>query len=434
MSTSGFFNDGAGTVRMTASLMDGGVRFGDTGVRSVAMKSYSTAPNALYVERSAFMGMGQVGFYVDDGPAIFNNVSIQADRVTTTIALSIGANADVYLSNTSVPSGRVDVAAGGRAEVRNSIVEECVGEVVSMGYNRFKTDTCPVGPDDSLGFAVDRPLVEIGGVLVRPEFATSVLIDGGRPEGCQQAVFSAGVVGIEPLFFDARSGDRPLDGDGDGTPRCDIGPYEADDGLLVSAVEPLTTTESGGQATFTVALRSAPLGPVRVQVSVAPDTEQSVAPASLDFDPSDWSTPRTVTFTGLDDGVRDGDADTTITLSVDDAASEDVRYEALPDVALSGRNADDGAVSVTDAGVALDQGAPNGDAGVAPGMGDMGGPGADDAGADGDVSPPVDGGAGDAGVAPPASGGGCRARPGGARGWAGLILIGLFLTARRRRR
>ena len=55
----------------------------------------------------------------------------------------------------------------------------------------------------------------------------------------------------------------------------------------------------GGQDTYQLRLWSAPVGPVTVQIH-AP-AKLSVVPASLDFDASSWSRPRTVTVTALHD-------------------------------------------------------------------------------------------------------------------------------------
>jgi len=83
-------------------------------------------------------------------------------------------------------------------------------------------------------------------------------------------------------------------------------------GITVAPTSGLTTTEAGGQDTFTVVLDSEPTGPVTIGVSSDDPTEGTPAPTTLAFMPSDWDTPQTVTVTGVDDAVTDGDIGYTI--------------------------------------------------------------------------------------------------------------------------
>jgi hypothetical protein len=79
--------------------------------------------------------------------------------------------------------------------------------------------------------------------------------------------------------------------------------------LVVSAPSGPATNEAGGAVTFTVALSAAPLDarPVKVAIVSSVPTEGKVDKAELTFDATNWSTPQTVTVTGVDDSVRDGD-------------------------------------------------------------------------------------------------------------------------------
>ena len=79
-------------------------------------------------------------------------------------------------------------------------------------------------------------------------------------------------------------------------------------GFRVMSADGLRTTERGGQAMFTVALLSAPTAPVMVALASEPAGEGSPSPASLTFTPVNWNAPQTVTVTGVDDLVADGDA------------------------------------------------------------------------------------------------------------------------------
>jgi hypothetical protein len=72
----------------------------------------------------------------------------------------------------------------------------------------------------------------------------------------------------------------------------------------------LTVTEAAGvgnTTTFTVVLDSQPTADVVIGLSSGDTTEGTVSPTFLSFTSSDWSTPQTVTITGVDDAVDDND-------------------------------------------------------------------------------------------------------------------------------
>ena len=110
-----------------------------------------------------------------------------------------------------------------------------------------------------------------------------------------------------------------------------------DAGLAVGAVSG-NTTEAGGTATFTVALDTEPTVDVVIAVSSADTGEGAVSPARLTFTPADYGA-QTVTATGVDDHVDDGDATYTIELA---AAGDggDPNYAALDPVAVGLTNTD----------------------------------------------------------------------------------------------
>ena len=80
----------------------------------------------------------------------------------------------------------------------------------------------------------------------------------------------------------------------------------------------LTTTEAGGTATFTIVLASQPTADVTIALSSSDPTEGTVSPASVGFTGvvkftgANWNTPLTITVTGVDDVVDDGDVAYTI--------------------------------------------------------------------------------------------------------------------------
>ncbi len=98
-------------------------------------------------------------------------------------------------------------------------------------------------------------------------------------------------------------------------------------GITVTPTAGLTTTEAGGQASFTVVLNSAPSANVSIAVGVNNPLEATVSTLLLTFTPANWATPQTVTVTGAADLLDDGNQAYTVVL--DAASSADGGYSGL---------------------------------------------------------------------------------------------------------
>ncbi|MCC7370821.1 MAG: hypothetical protein IT306_20550 [Chloroflexi bacterium] len=100
-------------------------------------------------------------------------------------------------------------------------------------------------------------------------------------------------------------------------------------------------SEVGGAATFTVALAAAPTADVQLALAVSDQTEAAVSPTSLTFSPASWNAPQTVTVTGLDDTLDDGNVAFTVTIGP--STSADPAYSGLTAPAVALTNLDDDA-------------------------------------------------------------------------------------------
>jgi hypothetical protein len=106
-------------------------------------------------------------------------------------------------------------------------------------------------------------------------------------------------------------------------------------GITVTPTTGLTTTEAGGTANFTVVLNSQPTADVTIPLTSSNTAEGTVNQSSLTFTSANWNVAQTVTVTGIDDSVDDGDiAYNIVTVA---ATSTDSNY--------SGVNASDVAVT-----------------------------------------------------------------------------------------
>jgi hypothetical protein len=128
-------------------------------------------------------------------------------------------------------------------------------------------------------------------------------------------------------------------------------------GFALADTSSLTVTEAGTADAFTVVLAVAPIANVVFAVASA-DGEVTAAPGTLTFTPANWSLPRAVTLTGVDDDIVDGPQTTVVSVAVVDALSQDafdglqaaVRVTTTDDDAADFALQDTAGLSVDEAG------------------------------------------------------------------------------------
>ncbi len=98
-------------------------------------------------------------------------------------------------------------------------------------------------------------------------------------------------------------------------------------GITVTPTSGLVTTEDGGSDSFDVVLKTQPTADVTIPISSSDLTEGTVDVASLTFTPANWDIPQTVTITGVNDAIEDGDV--VYTIFTDAAVSTDLAYHGL---------------------------------------------------------------------------------------------------------
>jgi hypothetical protein len=116
-------------------------------------------------------------------------------------------------------------------------------------------------------------------------------------------------------------------------------------GVTLTPVSGLVTTELGGTATFTAVLQSVPTTNVTLTFTSS-DTSEGTVPSTIIFTPTNWNTPQTVTITGVDDAIDDGNVPYFITTSV---SSSDSSYSSItvPSVNLSNIDDDTAGIILT---------------------------------------------------------------------------------------
>ena len=114
-------------------------------------------------------------------------------------------------------------------------------------------------------------------------------------------------------------------------------------GFVITPIN-LITTESGTTGAFTLVLTSQPTTTVVTTLTSSDLTEGTLTPNSIVFSVSSWSTPATVTVTGVDDLIDDGDVQYTVITTA--FSSLDPSYTGLNPDDVIFTNTDDDTASI----------------------------------------------------------------------------------------
>ena len=199
------------------------------------------------------------------------NVQVLTNPMITTEA---GGDADFQMTLSAAPTQPVTIT------VTSSDTTEGTVSVTSVTFTATSWNVAQVVKVTGVNDAVDD-----GDVAYSITFGTSFSADSNF----NGLVTSA--IGVTNLDDDTRG--------------FDVSPVV---GTLI------TTDESGRSAVITVSLLSEPTAAVNIAVSSSDTTEATVAPSSLTFFPTTYSTPQMITVTGVDDVIADGNVNYIINL------------------------------------------------------------------------------------------------------------------------
>ena len=166
-----------------------------------------------------------------------------------------------------------------------------------------------------------------------PQSVTVTGVNDGLGDGDQSVDIVLSADGFEDVAVGVVNADNDggpsidvSDSSGDSSDGCPT-PAEVDDeeeeeedilfGSVVESSGSTVMSESGSSDSFTFALASQPGSSVVVSVVSSDLSEASVSVSSLTFGPSNWDVPQSVTVTGVNDGLDDGDQSVNIVLSAD---------------------------------------------------------------------------------------------------------------------
>lgn len=120
--------------------------------------------------------------------------------------------------------------------------------------------------------------------------------------------------------------------------------------ITVSPTSGLVTGENGQSANFAVVLATQPTADVTVPLASNDATEGTINATSLTFTTANWNVAQTVTITGVNDGVADGDVPYTIVTGA--AVSLDPNFSGLNTIDVSVTNRGEPSLSINDVTIA----------------------------------------------------------------------------------
>ena len=124
--------------------------------------------------------------------------------------------------------------------------------------------------------------------------------------------------------------------------------------LVVDTGDGVSTSETGTTDTFTVVLDSQPTDTVTVEITGLDAGEHSLAPSTtLTFTTGNWATAQTVTLTGVNNNVVDGDQTYDLTLTPTGGGYDSVM---APTVSVTNTDTDTAELSIADMSVDEDAG------------------------------------------------------------------------------
>ncbi|MBI5256162.1 MAG: DUF4347 domain-containing protein [Burkholderiales bacterium] len=256
------------------------------------------------------------GTYAINGSSTYIGLTFNGDSLSFTEGGSITGNA---ATSGLLDTLNVYLAAQPQLTVNDVTVNEAAGTMTfTVTMSTTSADSVTVKYETHDGTAAagsDYTALATGTLTFAPGDTSKTIVVTISDDMATESAETFTVLLHDPVFA-AISDDT-----GVGT----INDNDATAGLTLGAVSG-HTTEAGGTATFTVALSSAPAQDVTVSVSSNDATEGSAGPATLTFTSANWNTPQTVTVTGVDDALIDGNIAYQVNLGT---SSSDNSYNGL---------------------------------------------------------------------------------------------------------
>jgi len=236
------YNDGANTTLVASELYDNEAEndFVGSGGSAVLNRGTLTIDKSSMFVNSGVGGLGAITVF--NTPPFAGSPELVVINSTISTNLGSGINSEdgstLVVRNSTIADNGIGIqvtGAGGTFQMRNSVVgrnssQDCVvsgGATLNLDrYNMDSDNTCELGDGTSNYPGVNprlTPLARHGGFShVAWPMINSPMIDTGHP-----VIGSIGCEDDDQHFLG-----RPVDFDGDGTARCDVGAVELDSDVI----------------------------------------------------------------------------------------------------------------------------------------------------------------------------------------------------------
>ncbi|WP_293348402.1 MULTISPECIES: DUF4347 domain-containing protein [unclassified Microcoleus] len=131
-------------------------------------------------------------------------------------------------------------------------------------------------------------------------------------------------------------------------------------GITVSPTAGLTTGEDGSKANFQFALNTKPTAIVVVNLNSSNTAEGTLSANSVTFSPDNWNIVQSVTVTGVDDSIADGDIEYKVITAASVSTDPNYSNKDVADVGISNKDNDSAGVSISVAETTATEGGANG--------------------------------------------------------------------------
>ena len=311
-----------------------------TVANTLVLAFYTSKQSATYTPDAGTSEQYDAPNTADGIPSNMLATFVQATAGSTGIKTAVPSGSEIWVSQqvaiSPVPPGFTIVESGGSTSVNESgttdtftvVLDAQPGTDVVLTVSSGDTGEATVSPS---------PLTFTNANWNSAQTVTVTGVDDALIDGNQLTTITVSV--------DDANSDNGFDPLADQT----VSATTVDDdaaGFTIVESGGTSVNESGTTDTFTVVLDAEPTSDVVLTVVSGDTGEATVSPASLTFTALNWNATQTVTVTGVDDALIDGNQVTTITLSVDDANSDDA-FDPLADQTVAATTVDDDAAGFT---------------------------------------------------------------------------------------
>lgn len=294
------------------------------------------SPLTIRVENGGMGALGALDLQVEHdsgGPEGWLTAELSADATPTTLTLSAEPaemDSGVYEASVVVTSGDSGVESV-RLPVRLTLVGLTIEEsgsgtaVREGGSSDAFTVMLDLAPEDDVVLSVSSE--DENRLTVSPSRLTFTDGDWDNPRSVtvrsvdNDIVDGERIVGVR-ISVDEAGGTAYADME-DQTMEVTVRDDDEADFQVSESGVGTVAREGGPTDTITVVLTAAPLSDVVFSVRTDDPADAAVEPRRVAFTPLDWNEPRIVTFTAVDDPVRDGIGFRTITIAVEPDESDE---------------------------------------------------------------------------------------------------------------